>query len=71
MADNVSLSGRTKHLDVRYHYVRELIEDGFIKIISVRSEDNFADGFTKNVSGSIYDAHITEFMAEHEAMANN
>ncbi len=41
---------------------------GFIKIILVK--DNLADGFTKNMSGSINSTHITEFMAEHAAMTN-
>ncbi len=35
MAENVSTSPRTKHVDVRYHFVREFVEDGFIKIIFV------------------------------------
>jgi hypothetical protein len=48
MTKNVSSSGRTKHLDVcRYHYAREFVKEGFIKIIFVKSEDNLADGFTK------------------------
>jgi hypothetical protein len=71
MTDNVSTSRCIKHIDVRHHYVRELVEEGFIKIILVRSECNFADGFTKNVNGAIYDARVTEFMAERSAMTNN
>ena len=49
LANNAKTSGRTKHIDTRYHYVREFIEDGIVKIIFVRSEDNQADPFTKNV----------------------
>ena len=30
MAENVSTSVRTRHVDTRYHFVREMIEDGFI-----------------------------------------
>jgi hypothetical protein len=71
MTENVSTSGRTKHIDVRHHYVREFVEEGFIKIIFVRSEFNLADGFTKNVSGAIYDAHVTEFMAERSVVTSN
>jgi hypothetical protein len=71
MTENVSTSGRTKHIDVRFHYVREFVEANFLKIIFVRSENNFADGFTKNVSGAIYDAHVTEFMAERSVVTGN
>ena len=30
MTENVSTSSRTKHVDVKYHFVREYVEDGFI-----------------------------------------
>ena len=38
MAENVSTSQRTKHIDTRYHFVREFVEEGFIKIIFVRTK---------------------------------
>jgi len=57
MAENVSTSQRTKHIDVRYHFVREFVEEGFIKIIFVRTAENTADIFTKNVSGDLHDKH--------------
>jgi len=60
MAENVSTSPRTKHVDVRYHFVREFVEDGFIKIIFVRTKDNTADVFTKNVVGELFDKHTSE-----------
>jgi hypothetical protein len=46
MSENVSTSSRTKHVDTRYHFVREFVEEGFVKIIFVRSEDNISDPFT-------------------------
>jgi hypothetical protein len=70
MSENVSTSSRTRHVDIRYHYVREFVEDGFIKIIFVKSEENLSDGFTKNITGTLYDAHTREFMAEREALLN-
>jgi hypothetical protein len=48
--------------------VPEYVEDGFIKIIFVRSEHHVSDGFTKNVTGDIYDAHTADYMAEREAI---
>jgi hypothetical protein len=68
MTENVSTSSRTKHVDVKYHFVREYVEDGFIKIIFVRSEQNVADGFKKYVTGDIYDAHTVDYMAGREAI---
>ena len=33
------------------------MEDGFIKIVFVRTQDNKADVFTKNVMGELHDKH--------------
>lgn len=55
-------SKRTKHIDMRYHYVREYVEDGILKIIFVRSQENMADPFTKNVSQAIFDKQFTPYM---------
>jgi hypothetical protein len=44
--------------------VPEYVEDGFIKIVFVRSEHHVSDAFTKNVTGDIYDAHTADYMAE-------
>ena len=66
MSESVSASSRTKHVDIRYNFVREFVADKFIKIIFVRTNDNVSDGFTKNVTGDIYDKHCKEFIAERE-----
>jgi hypothetical protein len=70
MSENVSTSSRTKHTDTRYHFVREFVEEGFVKIVFVRSEDNISDPFTKNTPGSIYEKHTAEFVAEKESLLN-
>jgi Reverse transcriptase (RNA-dependent DNA polymerase) len=66
MAENSTATSRTRHVDTRYHFIRELIEDGIIKIIFVRSGKNRADGFTKNVSNEVYNEHLDTFIAEKE-----
>jgi hypothetical protein len=43
IAENASATSCTKHIDVRYHFIRELIENITIKIVFVKSEDNKAD----------------------------
>jgi hypothetical protein len=66
MSENVSASSRTKHIDIRYNFVREFVADKFIKIIFMRTEENVSDGFTKNVSGDIYEKHCKEFIANRD-----
>ena len=64
MTENVTTSNRTRHVDIRYHFVREFVEDGFIKIIFVKTADNDADIFTKNVNGETYDRHAKKFQSD-------
>jgi len=57
MSENVSVSQRTKHVDIRYRFVQEFVLDGFIKVMFVKTEDNDADIFTKNLGGDLHDRH--------------
>jgi hypothetical protein len=67
MSENASTGVRTRHVDTRYHFVREFIEDGFIKVEFVRSNENDADIFTKNVSYEVYERHMKNFLADVES----
>lgn len=66
MAENVTTSARTRHVDVRYHFVREFVEEGFIKIIFVRTTENTADIFTKNVTGDLNEKHTGSFLGKRQ-----
>jgi hypothetical protein len=64
MAENSSTGVRTRHVDTCYHFIREFNEDGFIKVEFVRSVENDADIFTKNVSHDFYVKHTKNFLAD-------
>ena len=64
MSKNVTTTSRTKHVDVRYKYVNEYVEDGVIKILFVKSEDNEADGMTKNLGGEQYEKHNARMICD-------
>ncbi|KAL7577258.1 hypothetical protein ACA910_003579 [Epithemia clementina (nom. ined.)] len=49
LANNQTTGDRTKHIDVRAHYVREFLVDGKILIEFVKSTNNDSDIFTKNL----------------------
>ena len=51
---NQQVSMRTKHIDVRYHFIRDLVQENMLNIVYVRSEENYADIMTKNVSVEIF-----------------
>jgi hypothetical protein len=50
-------SNHTKHVDIGYHYVRNYIHEGLVKIDYVRFEENKADFFTKNLGSELYLKH--------------
>ena len=44
-------SKRSKHMDIRYHYIRELIEEGLVDIKYVETKNMLADSLTKTLTG--------------------
>lgn len=47
MVTKPKLGGRTKHIDVKYHHVKDAVSTGVIELHYIRSEDNIADVLTK------------------------
>ena len=47
LSKNPVLHGRSKHIDVKYHFLRDLMNDGVINLVYCRSEDQIADILTK------------------------
>jgi hypothetical protein len=64
MLENVSATSRTRHVDARYHYVRKFTSEGFLKIIFVKSADNKADMFTKNVNQEALGFHVKSYIVD-------
>ena len=50
LAKNQSVHRRTKHIDIMYHFIRDLVEAGKIKLIYCATENMVADIFTKGLS---------------------
>jgi len=57
MAENMQVSQRTKHIDTRLRFVNQYVDDGFIKIKFVGTNDNDADLFTKNLGKDAHERH--------------
>ena len=62
LSKSATTSNRTRHIDTRYHFVREYIDDGVLKVVFVKSEDNHADIMTKNLSIRLFDKHSNAIM---------
>jgi hypothetical protein len=65
IAQNSSSGVRTRHVDTCYHFVRDYLDDGIIKIEFIKSVENQSDIFTKNVTQEIYERHVKKFLEEY------
>jgi hypothetical protein len=54
MADNPIEHGRTKHIDVRYQFLRDHQQKGDIKIAYVNTHNQLADIFTKSLEENTF-----------------
>ena len=63
MADNLLSSGRSKRIDVRWHFIRELVGKKELKVVHVASDWQHADILTKVL-------HLTLFKRHRKALLN-
>ncbi|KAF2345187.1 Ribonuclease H-like domain [Trinorchestia longiramus] len=49
-AHNPKYHGRSKHIDIKFHYVRDLVRNKKIDLVYCPSNDMLADIFTKGLS---------------------
>ena len=53
---------RTKHIDVRFHFIREWVQSGTIKVLKVHTTKNVADIFTKSLPRNTHEFHTNTFL---------
>ena len=49
LAKNPVFHAKTKHVDVKYHFIRELIEDKQLQLVKVHTTENPTDLLTKGL----------------------
>jgi hypothetical protein len=55
MAKDPKFHSRTKHIDIRYHFIREVVEEEKLELVYVPGEDNIADILTKPLSPKTFE----------------
>jgi len=61
LAKNHVYHVRTKHIDVRFYFIREILDEGDIELQKIHTEENPADMLTKVVP-RIKSAHCKELL---------
>jgi hypothetical protein len=41
---------KTKHIDIKYHFIRDIVAEGKIKVDKIHTDENHADMLTKPLS---------------------
>ena len=57
LTDRLGAAQRTKHIDTRYFWIQERVQDGDLSIKKVPTVKNCADVGTKPVSASVLQQH--------------
>lgn len=55
LAKNPEFHARTKHIDIRYHFVRQKVEEGLVELEWTGTAANIADGMTKPLGRAVFD----------------
>ena len=50
LANNSTMHSKTKHIQLRYHFIRSILEDGRLKLEKIHTNENLADMLTKVVT---------------------
>jgi hypothetical protein len=58
ISKNNIINSRTKHIDIKYHAIREQINNKVINVQYVKSGENIADIFTKALSKPLHQKHV-------------
>jgi hypothetical protein len=62
---NQQVSQRTKHIDIRQHFLRELVTKKLLEVMFIKSENNTSDITTKNTPGALHKKHATNIKQGH------
>jgi hypothetical protein len=55
LAKNPVHHERSKHIDVRFHFIREQVKEGSVRMSHVASRDQMADIFTKPLPTALFE----------------
>jgi hypothetical protein len=64
LVNNFSVGGRTRHIETRQYYLRELKAKGILNLRWKAGVDESSDIFTKNLPRPDFERHAREFVGK-------
>lgn len=52
LSRNPTYHDRTKHIDIKFHYIREIVQEGAVKLAKINTTHNPVDMMTKSLPAS-------------------
>lgn len=65
LATNRVMDSRVKHIDIRYHFIRDAISDKLIELVKIDGKLNPADAFTKVIPLESFSRHCAKLQVLH------
>jgi hypothetical protein len=62
LAENPAHHQRSKHIDIKYHWIRDMVSSATVKLHGVHTDDQRADFLTKNLHGDAFWRHVRALM---------
>ena len=50
LSNNPEFYKKTKHIDIKYHFIKELVEENKIRLLYINTKEQLANPFTKAIS---------------------
>ena len=47
LSENLVFHDRSKHIEIKYHYIRDIVQRGAVKLLYVATDEQIADVLTK------------------------
>ena len=57
--NSYSSKKKKKHIERKYHLIREIVHRGDVAVMKIASQDNLADLFTKTLPAKLFESHLS------------
>jgi hypothetical protein len=68
LVNNYSVGGRTRHVETRQYFLRQLKEENVIKVIWTPGELNSSDLYTKNLAREDFEKHTKAYVGDDKCV---